>query len=85
MFAFVFDSWPAMCIHGDKHQSEREWVLGGMKLIHPSFVTICVLVKIATLCHFLSFLCLTVSEFRGGKSPILIATDVASRGLGIDW
>jgi superfamily II DNA/RNA helicase len=43
------DGWPAMCIHGDKQQQEREWVLG---------------------------------EFRSGKSPILIATDVASRGLG---
>ena len=21
--------WPAMCIHGDKQQQEREWVLGG--------------------------------------------------------
>ena len=27
----MFYSWPAMCIHGDKHQSEREWVLGGKK------------------------------------------------------
>ena len=26
---FYSCSWPAMCIHGDKHQSEREWVLGG--------------------------------------------------------
>lgn len=38
-----------MCIHGDKAQSERDWVL---------------------------------REFRGGKAPILVATDVASRGLG---
>jgi len=44
------DGWPAMCIHGDKAQQERDWVL---------------------------------NEFRGGKSPILIATDVASRGLGM--
>lgn len=42
------DGWPAMCIHGDKSQPERDWVL---------------------------------SEFRSGKAPILIATDVASRGL----
>ncbi|PNI48905.1 DDX17 isoform 11, partial [Pan troglodytes] len=41
--------WPAMCIHGDKSQPERDWVL---------------------------------NEFRSGKAPILIATDVASRGLG---
>lgn len=44
------DGWPAMCIHGDKSQPEREWVL---------------------------------KEFRSGKSPILLATDVASRGLDI--
>lgn len=44
------DGWPAMCIHGDKSQPEREWVL---------------------------------KEFRAGKAPILIATDVASRGLDI--
>jgi len=43
------DGWPAMCIHGDKSQQERDWVL---------------------------------QEFRNGSSPILVATDVASRGLG---
>ncbi|XP_061625696.1 probable ATP-dependent RNA helicase DDX17 isoform X2 [Phyllopteryx taeniolatus] len=48
------DGWPAMCIHGDKSQPERDWVL---------------------------------TEFRSGKAPILIATDVASRGLdsGAVW
>jgi len=44
------DGWPALCIHGDKKQEEREWVL---------------------------------KEFKEGKSPILIATDVASRGLDV--
>jgi len=44
------DGWPAMCIHGDKSQPERDWVL---------------------------------SEFRSGNAPILIATDVASRGLDV--
>ncbi|KAI3422405.1 putative ATP-dependent RNA helicase ddx5, variant 2 [Globodera pallida] len=44
------DGWPALCIHGDKEQKEREWVL---------------------------------SEFKEGKTPILLATDVAARGLGI--
>ncbi|KAI4877534.1 hypothetical protein NFI96_015813 [Prochilodus magdalenae] len=43
------DGWPAMGIHGDKSQQERDWVL---------------------------------NEFKFGKAPILIATDVASRGLG---
>merc|ERR1712071_143538 len=42
------DGWPAMCIHGDKAQPERDWVL---------------------------------NEFRSGKAPILVATDVAARGL----
>uniref|UniRef100_A0A672M1X9 RNA helicase n=1 Tax=Sinocyclocheilus grahami TaxID=75366 RepID=A0A672M1X9_SINGR len=39
------DGWPAMGIHGDKSQQERDWVL---------------------------------NEFKYGKAPILIATDVAS-------
>lgn len=43
------DGWPALAIHGDKQQSERDWVL---------------------------------KEFKEGNSPIMIATDVASRGLG---
>nr|XP_061791869.1 probable ATP-dependent RNA helicase DDX17 [Nerophis lumbriciformis] len=45
------DGWPAMCIHGDKSQPERDWVL---------------------------------TEFRSGKAPILVATDVASRGLDVE-
>merc|ERR1739845_84644 len=44
------DGWPALCIHGDKKQEERDWVL---------------------------------KEFKEGKSPILLATDVASRGLDV--
>ncbi|XP_062508829.1 uncharacterized protein LOC134185067 [Corticium candelabrum] len=44
------DGWPALCIHGDKAQSEREFVL---------------------------------REFRSGRVPILIATDVAARGLDV--
>lgn len=42
--------WPAVCMHGDKSQQERDYVL---------------------------------REFRNGKSNILIATDVAARGLGM--
>lgn len=41
--------WPALCMHGDKSQQERDYVL---------------------------------REFRGGRSNILVATDVAARGLG---
>lgn len=29
-FLFI-DSWPAMCIHGDKSQPERDWVLKGKR------------------------------------------------------
>jgi ATP-dependent RNA helicase DDX5/DBP2 len=43
------DGWPALAIHGDKSQNERDWVL---------------------------------EQFRSGESPIMVATDVASRGLG---
>uniref|UniRef100_A0A0K0FAN7 RNA helicase n=1 Tax=Strongyloides venezuelensis TaxID=75913 RepID=A0A0K0FAN7_STRVS len=43
------EGWPAMCIHGDKGQSERDWVM---------------------------------RQFKEGKTPILLATDVAARGLG---
>merc|ERR1712232_995584 len=44
------DGWPALCIHGDKKQEERDWVL---------------------------------AEFKAGKSPILVATDVAARGIDV--
>lgn len=43
--------YPAVCMHGDKSQQERDYVL---------------------------------REFRNGKSPILVATDVAARGLDVD-
>lgn len=44
------DGWPASCIHGDKSQQEREWVL---------------------------------ADFKNSRSPILVATDVAARGLDV--
>eukprot|EP00803_Ostreobium_quekettii_P004023 evm.model.scf_590.3 EVM.evm.TU.scf_590.3 scf_590:19842-25944(-) len=44
------DGWPALSIHGDKSQQEREWVL---------------------------------QEFKSGKNPIMLATDVAARGLDV--
>jgi ATP-dependent RNA helicase DDX5/DBP2 len=40
---------PALSIHGNKEQRERNWVL---------------------------------SEFKSGNAPIVLATDVAARGLG---
>jgi len=45
------DGWPALAIHGDKEQGERDWVL---------------------------------QQFKQGKNPIMIATDVASRGIHVD-
>lgn len=47
----IRDGWPAVCIHGDKTQPERDWVL---------------------------------QDFRSGKAPILVATDVAARGLDVE-
>lgn len=44
-------SYPALAIHGDKSQQERDWVL---------------------------------NEFKLGKSPVMVATDVASRGIDVD-
>ncbi|KAK4691684.1 hypothetical protein P7C70_g9296, partial [Phenoliferia sp. Uapishka_3] len=42
------DGWPALAIHGDKQQQERDWVL---------------------------------AEFKSGRSPIMIATDVADESV----
>ncbi|KAF3274068.1 ATP-dependent RNA helicase dbp2 [Orbilia oligospora] len=42
------DGFPALALHGDKAQNERDWVL---------------------------------NEFKSAKSPIMVATDVASRGI----
>ncbi len=44
------EGWPALGLHGDKEQKERDWVL---------------------------------EEFRAARSPIMISTDVASRGLDV--
>ncbi|KXJ94357.1 p68 RNA helicase [Microdochium bolleyi] len=44
------DGWPALSIHGDKQQNERDWVL---------------------------------DQFKTGKSPVMVATDVASRGIDV--
>ncbi|XP_033333911.1 uncharacterized protein LOC117224850 [Megalopta genalis] len=45
------EGWPAISIHGDKSQPERDYVL---------------------------------SEFRSGNTMILVATDVAARGLDVE-
>jgi ATP-dependent RNA helicase DDX5/DBP2 len=44
------DGYPALGIHGDKAQGERDWVL---------------------------------AEFKSSRAPIMVATDVASRGIGM--
>ena len=44
------EGWPALAIHGDKGQNERDWVL---------------------------------EQFKSGKSPLMVATDVAARGLDV--
>lgn len=61
-----------MGIHGDKSQQERDWVLNGNL---PAFIR-----GSSDLSRVLSSF--VISEFKYGKAPILIATDVASRGLG---
>lgn len=66
-FKIIF-SWPAVCIHGDKSQQERDWVLQGI-LLYGRFIQ----------CEILYCFLL---DFRSGKAPILVATDVAARGLG---
>lgn len=69
-----------MCIHGDKSQQERDWVLNG-KFYYAFICILCIyaLIPIPKLLHF----CFSFSsEFRTGKAPILVATDVAARGLG---
>jgi ATP-dependent RNA helicase DDX5/DBP2 len=45
-----YDQFPALAIHGDKAQSERDWVL---------------------------------NQFKTGRTSIMIATDVAARGLDV--
>lgn len=44
------EGWGALAIHGDKEQSERDWVL---------------------------------NQFRTGRNNIMVATDVAARGIGM--
>jgi ATP-dependent RNA helicase DDX5/DBP2 len=65
------DGWPALAIHGDKEQC---------------VVLLCCLMSVhfadACNCNFRRERDWVLSEFKGGRSPILIATDVASRGLG---
>lgn len=61
------DGWPALAIHGDKEQ----WV----------FIILSGSLNVLRLNRRERDWVL--GEFKSGRSPILIATDVASRGLGV--
>lgn len=37
IFFSCWFSWPAVCIHGDKSQQERDWVLQGIIFAFPSY------------------------------------------------
>lgn len=70
------DGWPALSIHGDKSQQERDWVLAvsmdwEIVLANDMGVPTCD-IKLRVM----------PQEFRMGKNPIMLATDVAARGLG---
>ena len=61
------DGWPALAIHGDKEQYVASSLIQGVLL---------------TDINNRRERDWVLGEFKAGRSPILIATDVASRGLG---
>lgn len=58
------DGFSTLCTHGDKSQSERDWVMQGRRLSESDMIT------------------RLLAEFKSGKAQVLVATDVAARGLG---
>lgn len=75
------DGWPALCIHGDKTQQ-----VCGCTLNHPppyprlpKYPRLPTPTRLPTHPQERDWV---LSEFKSGKSPIMLATDVAARGLG---
>ncbi len=67
------DAWPALAIHGDKSQSERDRVLDG-KHSSQHNTDFKRLISMSLFC---------AAEFKSGRTPLLLATEVAARGLDI--
>ena len=77
--------WPAMVIHGDKSQQERDWVLKGTYRLSSTLCTCPEIGDNNTTLYLHKSKCTSVflfAEFRSGKAPIMVATDVAARGIG---
>lgn len=68
--------YSAVCIHGDKSQYERDNVLKGifivLKIISSQKFKVNIELKYN----------IYLIDFRDSRYPILVATDVAARGLG---
>ena len=81
------DRWPALAIHGDKQQRERDWCVlessrmekrereyharGRVALTPPPHT------------HTHLSYPRVLAEFKSGSQPVLVATDVAARGLDV--
>lgn len=69
---YIFHNrWPAVCIHGDKSQNERDWVLqGNYLLILTSCTTMNTWLRLKLLYFYFVFLCLLQSKIRKISSII---------------
>jgi hypothetical protein len=90
------DGWPALALHGDKMQRERDWcgAPGGGAGVLPG---LCCVGPAGCLAQPVRFAVAradahppllphpparVLAEFKSGKHPLMLATDVAARGLG---